>query len=151
MIALACDHGGFDLMQEVKAFLDDGGYTFKDFGTYSTESCDYPDFAVLATNAILSGECDKGIFVCGTGIGMSMAANKVPGIRAALCTDCFMAEMTRRHNDAMVLVLGGRVTGSGHACKIVDVFLNTAFETGGRHARRVGMLGELDKKRNPNG
>jgi len=147
MIALACDHGGFELMREVKAFLDAGGYSYKEFGTFSTESCDYPEFTVLATSAILSGECDRGIFICGTGVGMSMAANKIPGIRAALCTDCFMAEMTRRHNDALVLVMGGRVTGAGLACKIVDVFLNTAFEEGGRHARRVAMLGDLDSKR----
>jgi len=138
-------------MREVKEFLDDGGYAYKDFGTYSAESCDYPDYAVLATSAILNGECDRGIFICGTGIGMSMAANKIPGIRAALCTDCFMAEMTRCHNDANVLVLGGRVTGAGHACKIVGVFLTTGFESGGRHARRVGMLSELDGKRNQNG
>ena len=147
MIALACDHGGFELMLEVKAFLDAGGFTYKDFGTYSTESCDYPDYAVPAAHAVLSGECDRGIFICGTGIGMSIAANKIPGIRAALCTDCFMAEMTRCHNDANILVLGGRVTGAGHACKIVEVFLSTGFEAGGRHARRVAMLGELDMKR----
>jgi len=147
MIALACDHGGFELMREVKAFLDAGGFAYKDFGTYSVESCDYPDYAVPAARAILSGDCDRGIFICGTGIGMSIAANKIKGIRAALCTDCFMAEMTRRHNDANVLVLGGRVTGVGHAYKIVEVFLSSGFESGGRHAHRVGMLCELDDLR----
>jgi len=147
MIALACDHGGFGLMAEVKSFLDGGGIAYRDFGTFSADSCDYPDFAVPAARAVVSGEFDCGIFICGTGIGMSIAANKVPGIRAALCTDCFMAEMTRRHNDANVLVLGGRVTGAGLALKIVDVFLNTGFEAGGRHGRRVDMLNELDKAR----
>ena len=147
MIALACDHGGFELMREVKSFLDVGGFAYKDFGTFSADSCDYPDFVVPASYAILGGECDRGIFICGTGIGMSIAANKISGIRAALCTDCFMAEMTRRHNDANVLVLGGRVIGAGLACKIVDVFLGTDFEAGGRHGRRVEILRELDEKR----
>jgi len=147
MIALACDHGGFELMGEVRAFLDAGGLAYKDFGTFSAESCDYPDFAVPAAHAVMSGECRMGILICGTGIGMSIAANKVPGIRAALCTDCFMAEMTRRHNDANVLVLGGRVTGADLALKIVDVFLNTGFEAGGRHSRRIDKLHELDKTR----
>jgi len=145
MIALACDHGGFELMGAVKSYLDANGHAYKDFGTYSTESCDYPDLAILASPAVTSGECDRGIFICGTGVGMSMTANKIPGIRAALCTDCYMAEMTRKHNDANVLVLGGRVTGSGHAQKIVEVFLSTAFESGGRHSHRVSLINSLDK------
>jgi len=147
MIALACDHGGFELMGAVRSYLDAGGFEYKDFGTFSDESCDYPDMAILASPAIISGECDRGIFICGTGVGMSMTANKIPGIRAALCTDCFMAEMTRKHNDANVLVLGGRVTGPGHALKIVEVFLNTGFEAGGRHSHRVGIINSLDEKR----
>ena len=147
MIALACDHGGYELMQEVRSHLDAGGYKYEYFGTFSTDSCDYPEVAIPAAHAITSGKCDKGIFICGTGVGMSMAANKVPGIRAALCTDCFTAEMTRRHNDANVLALGGRVTGAGLALKIVDLFLNTAFESGGRHSHRVDMLNDLDTKR----
>ena len=147
LIALACDHGGFALMRDIKAYLSENGLEYMDFGTGSAESCDYPEIAVRAARAISGGECDRGIFVCSTGAGMSIAANKVPGIRAALCTDCFTAEMTRRHNDANVLVLGGRVTGAGLACKIVNEFLITSFETGGRHARRVAMLGELDSKR----
>ena len=147
MIALACDHGGFELMAEIKAFLDAGGFDYKDFGTFSAESCDYPDYAAAAAHAVLSGECDRGILICGTGVGMSIAANKVPGIRAALCTDCYMAEMTRRHNDANVLVLGGRVVGAGLACKIAGVFLSTCFEGGGRHSRRVGLLNDLDDMR----
>ena len=146
MIALACDHGGFDLMREVKAYLDTGGYEYKDFGTYSAESCDYPEIAIRAAYAITGGECDKGIFICGTGVGMSIAANKIPGIRAALCCDCFTAEMTRRHNDANVIALGGRVTGAGLAIKIIEQFLCTEFESG-RHGRRVDMLKELDKHR----
>ena len=147
MIALACDHGGFELMQDVKVFLGSGGYAYKDFGTDSTESCDYPDIAAIAARAVSSGECEKGIFICGTGAGMSIAANKIPGVRAALCSDCFTAEMTRRHNNANVLALGARVTGAGLALKIIEIFLNTGFEDGGRHRRRVDMLGELDRQR----
>ena len=132
-------------MGEVKSFLDSAGFSFKYFGTYSSESCDYPEIAAGAARAISDGECDRGIFICGTGIGMSIAANKVAGIRAALCTDRFMAEMSRCHNDANVLVLGGRVTGVTLALEIVDMFLSTAFESGGRHSRRVDMLSALDR------
>ena len=145
MIALACDHGGFGLMQEVKSYLDSNGLEYMDFGTHSTESCDYPEFAIKAAAAVAGGECDKGIFICGTGIGMAIAANKVSGIRAACCGDCFTAEMTRRHNDANVLTLGARVTGAGLALKIVEQFLNASFD-GGRHTRRVDMLNALDAK-----
>ena len=148
MIALACDHGGFALMQEVKVFLNQSGYEYMDFGTDSMQSCDYPELAIRAGNAVSEGKCDKGIFICGTGVGMSIAANKIPGIRAAVCTDCFTAEMTRRHNDSNVLALGGRVTGAGLAIKIVELFLTTGFEGGGRHSRRVEMLAELDVNRN---
>ena len=143
MIALACDHGGFRLMKEIKEYLSSNGYEYKDFGTDSEESCDYPVIAVEAARAIVRNECGSGIFVCGTGIGMSIVANKIPGIRAAACTDCYTAEMTRRHNDANVLTLGARVTGDGHALQIVQRFLNTGFD-GGRHAVRVGMINELD-------
>lgn len=139
MIALGCDHGGFDLMQKVKAHLEEKGLEYKDFGTYSTESCDYPVYAKAAANAVASGECDRGILICGTGIGISIAANKVKGIRAALCSDCFSAEMTRRHNNANMLAMGARVLGEGLALKIVDTFLETEFD-GGRHARRVDMI-----------
>jgi len=134
-------------MREVKSYLDAQGHAYKDFGTFSPASCNYPDMAILASPSVVSGECDKGIFICGTGIGMSITANKIPGIRAALCTDCYMAEMTRLHNDANVLVLGGRVTGSGHALKIVETFLNTGFEAGGRHSHRVATINSLDKGR----
>ena len=139
MIALGCDHGGYALMQSVKAHLDELGLEYKDFGTYSTDSCDYPVYAKAAANAVASGECEKGILICGTGIGISIAANKVKGIRAALCSDCFSAEMTRRHNDANMLAMGARVLGEGLALKIVDIFLHTPFD-GGRHARRVDMI-----------
>ena len=134
-------------MREVKSFLDSGGYAYRDFGTDSAESCDYPEMAVVAARAVVSGECGKGILICGTGAGMAIAANKIPGIRAAACYDCFTAELTRRHNDANILALGARVTGVGLALVIVEKFLNTAFEDGGRHTRRVGMLGELDAAR----
>ena len=140
MIALGCDQAGFELMQDVKTYLTGNGYEFKDFGTYSTEACDYPVYGKSVANAIASGECDKGILVCGTGIGISIAANKVPGIRAAVCTDCFTAEATRQHNDANVLALGGRVVGKGLALKIVETFLTTPFSNAERHVRRVNML-----------
>ena len=147
MIALANDHGGFELMREIRSYLDDRGYKYKYFGEDSTDSSDYPKLAVLAANAIISGECERGILVCGTGIGMSITANKIPGIRAAHCADCFSAEMTRRHNDANVLALGGRVTGSGHALMIVEVFLNIEFEDNSRHSKRVEMINALDEDR----
>ena len=145
MIALACDHGGYSLMQAVKAHLDELHLDYKDFGTYSEDSCDYPDYAAPAARAISSGECSRGIFICGTGIGISIAANKVNGIRAALCSDCFSAEMTRRHNNANVLAMGARVLGEGLALKIVDTFLNTPFD-GGRHQRRIDKITALENK-----
>lgn len=147
MIALACDHGGFELMSAIKIHLKSAGYEYKDFGTFSPDSCDYPVIAVPAAKAITDGICDKGIFICGTGIGMSIAANKIPGIRAALCTSRYMAEMTRSHNDANVLVLGGRVIGPDSAVEIVDVFLCTVFSENEKHCRRVAMLNELDEER----
>ena len=143
MIALACDHGGFELMVEVKDYLDENGSEYKDFGTNSTESCDYPEIAIDAARSVANGECSRGIFICGTGVGMAIVANKVPGIRAACCGDCFTAEMTRRHNDANVLTLGARVIGAGLAIKIIELFLNTDFD-GGRHQRRVDMINALD-------
>ena len=146
MIALACDHGGFELMKEVRAYLDDNGHDYKDFGTNSAQSCDYPEIAVRAATSISQGECDRGIFICGTGVGMAIVANKVPGVRAAPCSDCYTAEMVRRHNDANVLTLGARVMGLGLALMIVDLFLNTGFD-GGRHSRRVDMIKALDDKK----
>ena len=145
MIALGCDHGGYELLQKIKAHLDELGIQYRDFGTYSTESCDYPEFAEKAARAVVSGECERGVLVCGTGIGMSIAANKIDGIRAARCTDCFSAEMTRRHNDANILCLGERVTGPGLALMITDIFLNTEFE-GGRHQRRIDAVTALERR-----
>jgi len=147
MIALACDQGGFELMGYVKQHLEIKGIQYKNFGTFTPDSCDYPAIAAPAANAVAEGECDKGIFICGTGIGVSIVANKTHGIRAALCTDCFMAEKARLHNDANVLALGGRVIGSDLAITIVDVFLNTAFSSEERHHRRVAMINELDDRK----
>lgn len=145
MIALGSDHGGFTLKEEIKKHLTEKGVPFVDFGTDSEASCDYPIYAEKVCRAVTAGEAEKGILCCGTGIGMSMAANKIRGIRCAHCGDCFSAEMTRRHNDANVLALGGRVTGPGLALKIVDLFLDTPFE-GGRHQRRVSMVMDLEEK-----
>ena len=139
MIAIGSDHGGFELKKEVMAHLDARGLEYKDFGTYSDASCDYPVYGKAVAKAVASGECERGIIICGTGIGISIAANKVHGIRAALCGDCFSAEATRQHNDANVLALGARVVGPGLAL-IVDTFLDTPFSNGERHIRRIEMI-----------
>ena len=144
MIALGSDHGGYDLKERVKAYLDKEGIAYKDYGCHSKESCDYPVFGKAAAEAVASGECDKGIVICTTGIGISIAANKVAGIRCAHCTDPLSAEMTRRHNDANMLAMGAGIVGPNLAERIVEVFLNTEFE-GGRHARRVGLITEMEK------
>lgn len=140
MIAIGSDHGGFELKKEVMAHLDARGLEYKDFGTYSDASCDYPVYGKAVAKAVASGECERGIIICGTGIGISIAANKVHGIRAALCGGCFSAEATRQHNDANVLALGARVVGPGLALKIVDTFLDTPFSNGERHIRRIEMI-----------
>ena len=140
MLAIASDHGGFALKRAVMAHLDKRGIAYRDFGTFSEDSCDYPDFGRAAARAVASGDCDRGIVICGTGIGISIAANKVPGIRCALCTDCFCAEATRLHNDANMLALGGRVVGEGLALKIVDTFLDTPFSNEERHKRRIAKI-----------
>ena len=140
MIAIGSDHGGFELKKEIMAHLDARGLEYKDFGTYSDASCDYPVYGKAVAKAVASGECERGIIICGTGIGISIAANKVHGIRAALCGDCFSAEAARQHNDANVLALGARVVGPGLALKIVDTFLNTPFSNGERHLRRISMI-----------
>ena len=142
MIAVACDHGGYVLKKEILKHLQERGLEYRDFGCDSEEAVDYPIYARKVTSAINSGECDRGILICGTGIGISIAANKVKGIRAALCGDCFSAEATRLHNDANILALGGRVTGPGLAVKIVDTFLHTEFSGEERHARRISMIEE---------
>lgn len=140
MIALGCDHGGYELMQEVIKHLEERGLEYKNFGCYSTESVDYPVYGQAASKAVASGECDKGIIICGTGIGISISANKIKGIRAALCHDCFSAQATREHNDANMLAMGARVIGPGLALKIVDIFLDTPFSNDERHVRRIGMI-----------
>ena len=140
MIAVGSDHGGFALKKAILAHLEKRGLEYKDFGTWSEESCDYPDFGKAVAKAVASGECEKGILICGTGIGISITANKVPGIRAALCGDCFSAEATRQHNDANILALGARVTGEGLALKIVDTFLDTPFSNDERHIRRIRKI-----------
>lgn len=144
MIAIGCDHGGFELKKEVLAFLEANGFEYKDFGTNSTDSVNYAPIAAKVARAVAGGECEKGILICGTGIGMSMAANKVHGIRAACCTDHFSAKYTRLHNDANILCMGGRVVGAGVACELVDLFLNTEFE-GGRHAVRIEEIAKIEE------
>lgn len=143
MVALSCDHGGYELKEAIRKWLDDKGIAYKDYGTYAAdEPIDYPLAALKAAKAVAAGECEKAILCCGTGIGISMAANKVKGIRAACCSDYYSAKYTRLHNDANALCLGGRVLGPGLACELVDVFLHTEFE-GGRHARRVGQIMDI--------
>lgn len=144
-LAIGCDHGGYNLKTAILEHLDKKGIEYKDFGCYSTESCDYPDFAEKVAEAIVNGECERGIIVCGTGIGISIAANKVPGIRAAHCTDTFSAKASRQHNDANILALGERITGVGLALDIVDAYLEAEFE-GGRHQRRIDKITEIEKK-----
>lgn len=145
MIAIGSDHGGYLLKEELKKHLIEKGYELKDFGTDSTASCDYPVYAEKVCRAIQSGECEKGILICGTGIGMSMCANKCEGIRAAVCGDHFSAEFTRKHNDANVLCMGARTIGPGVALQLADIFLTTEFE-GGRHEKRIAMMMELENK-----
>lgn len=140
MIAIGSDHGGFALKKALMAHLDKRGLKYKDFGTYSEASCDYPAYGKAVANAVADGECERGILICGTGIGMSMAANKIPGIRAAVCGDCFSAEATRQHNDANILCMGARVVGEGLALKIADTFLDTPFSNDERHIRRISQI-----------
>lgn len=142
MIALGSDHGGYELKQEIISHLESKGITYRDYGSFSPEPADYPEYAHTVAHAVVDGECEKGILICGTGIGISIAANKVKGIRAAVCTDCFTAEATRMHNDANILALGGRVVGPGLALKIVDTFLNTPFSGEERHSRRISKIEE---------
>jgi len=140
MIAIGSDHGGFALKQEIMKYLEEQGIEYKDYGCYSDKSCDYPVYGKAVAEAVAGGECEKGILICGTGIGISIVANKVPGIRAALCHDCFSAQATREHNDANILAMGGRVIGPGHALKVVDTFLHTEFSGDERHIRRIQMI-----------
>ncbi len=142
MIAIGSDHGGFALKSEIIKHLEARGLSYRDFGTYTEASCDYPDFGRAVAKAVASGEYERGIIICGTGIGISITANKVRGIRAALCGDCFSAEACREHNDANILALGARVIGPGLALKIVDTFLDTPFSGDERHVRRISKIEE---------
>lgn len=144
-IALGSDHGGFQRKEEIKRYLLAQGHEVKDVGTYSTESCHYPEFGEAAANAVADGECQRGIVVCTTGIGMSIVANKVRGIRCALCSDVHCAEMTRRHNDANMLAIGAVNSDEDLACAMVQTFLDTPFE-GGRHQTRVDMITRIEEK-----
>lgn len=145
MIVIGSDHGGLRLKSAVMKHLEEKNIEYKDMGTYSAESCDYPDIAERVGLGVANGEGELGILVCGTGIGMSIAANKLKGVRCALCSDCFSAEMARAHNDANILALGERVLGDSLALKIVDSFLKSGFE-GGRHERRVAKIMQLQDK-----
>ncbi len=140
MIAIASDHGGYDLKEKVKVYLKEKGFSCQDFGCNGKESCDYPDFAIPAAKAVADGSCEKGIVICTTGIGVSISANKIPGIRCALCADPVTAKLTRLHNDANVLALGAGMTGEILALDIVEVFLNTEFSGEERHRRRVEKI-----------
>ena len=142
MIGIGSDHGGFALKEAIKKHLEERGLEYRDYGTYSDASCDYPVYGRAVAKAVAAGECELGILICGTGIGISITANKVPGVRAALCSDCFSAEATRLHNNANILALGARVLGEGLALKIVDTFLDTPFSNDERHIRRISMIEE---------
>ena len=142
-ISIGCDHGGFALKQTLQAHLEAQGHELVDVGCYSLDSCDYPDFGAAAARLVAAGQCARGIVICTTGIGISISANKVKGVRCALCGEPLSAEMTRRHNDANMLALGAGITGPNLAKKIADVFLSTEFE-GGRHARRVDKMMQIE-------
>lgn len=144
MIALACDHAALELKEEIKKLLDEMGETYHDFGTYTADSCDYPIFAARAAKAVADGTCEKGIVICGTGIGISISANKVKGIRCALCSEPLSAQLTRQHNDANMLAMGARVIGPELAKCIAKTFLTTPFD-GGRHQRRIDLIGAIEE------
>jgi ribose 5-phosphate isomerase B len=146
MIAIGCDHAGFQYKEEIKSYLEDKSLQVKDYGTYSEESVDYPDFGIAVGRAIADGECDKGLLICGTGVGISISANKVRGIRAVVCSEPFSAKLSRQHNDSNVLAMGSRVVGIELAKMIIDTWLETEFE-GGRHKRRVDKINEFDNNR----
>lgn len=145
-IAVACDHGGLALKMKIKEYLAANGHEITDFGTADGSSCDYPDFALLGAEAVARGECDRGILVCTTGVGVSIAANKVRGIRCALCTDATAARLTRAHNDANVLALGGGIVGVNLGLDIVKAFLETPFDGGERHVRRLCKIAAIEQK-----
>lgn len=140
MIAIGSDHAGYSLKQTIIEYLEQNNLSYKDYGCYSEQSCDYPVYAKKVANAIVTGECDKGILICGTGIGISIAANKIKGIRAALCHDCFSAQACREHNNANIIAMGSRVIGSGLAVKVVEEFLNAEFSNDKRHIDRINQI-----------
>lgn len=144
MLAIGCDHGGYRLKTAVINYLKDKGIEFRDFGTDSEESVDYAPIAANVGHSIIKGECDRGVLICGTGIGMSLAANKISGIRAAVCSDEYSCEFTRRHNDSNILCMGGRVIDENKAVKLTEIFLNTEFE-GGRHQRRIDQIAMIER------
>lgn len=144
MLAIGSDHGGFELKEHIKKHLDEQGVKYKDYGIYNEDSADYPDCAAPVCRAVIDGEAERGILVCGTGVGISIAANKFKGIRAALCSDVYSATMARQHNDANIICLGGRVTGREHAFMIIDAWRNTEF-LGGRHRRRVEKIHAIEQ------
>lgn len=147
MIAIGSDHGGYELKRGIIDYLKSKGIEYRDFGCYNKNSCDYPDIAVEVCGSVVKGECEKALLFCGTGIGISIAANKVNGIRAACCSDIFSAKFTRMHNDANVLCLGGRVVGLGLAIELVETFLTTEFE-GGRHIKRIEKIAAIENMQN---
>ncbi|MDO4863075.1 MAG: ribose 5-phosphate isomerase B [Ruminococcus sp.] len=144
MIAIGCDHAGVELKKEVIRYLTEKGFELKDMGT-DGEPCDYPNMAKTVCGLVTSGECEKGILICGTGIGMSIAANKIKGIRAAVCSDSFSAKFTRLHNDSNIMCMGARVLGSGLACELAEIFVTTGFE-GGRHQRRIDLITDIENE-----
>lgn len=145
MIAIACDHAALEMKKDIILLLEEMGLEYRDFGTYSEESCDYPVFAEKAARAVASGECERGILICGTGVGMSLVANKIPGIRCVVCSEPYSAQLSRMHNNSNMLAFGARVIGSGLARMITKIWLETEFE-GGRHQRRVDMISEVEKR-----
>jgi ribose 5-phosphate isomerase B len=146
MIAIGCDHAGFQYKEDIKEYLENKGIQVKDYGTYSEDSVDYPDFGIAVGQAVAGGECDKGLLFCGTGVGISISANKVRGIRAVVCSEPFSAKLSREHNNSNVLAMGSRVVGIELSKMIIDTWLNTEFE-GGRHGRRVDKITEFDNNR----
>ena len=147
-IAIGADHGGVELKAEVEKYLESQGHEYRDFGAFSTAAVDYPDIAIQVAEAVKNGEADRGILICGTGIGRSIAANKVPGIRCALLSDVYSAKCTRDHNDANIMAMGARVIGPGLALEIVDAYLNKDFSQGERHVNRLNKIAEIENKYN---
>lgn len=145
-IAVACDHGGLELKKVLMKYLEEHGYAYKDFGSYTSESCDYPDIILPAAEAVAAGKFDRGIVICSTGIGVSIVANKVRGIRCAHCHDTYSAKYTRMHNNANMLAFGQKIIGEGLMLEIVEIFLTTEFEVGGRHERRVDKISKIEEK-----